>query len=141
MTAISLVEVLGGARSLGGRPVDLKEAVRKGLPFSALEKVARRLELEPAEQARVLAVSVRTLQRLRKQKARLDVAVSDRLMRVARLYTEAAELFDDRARAGRWMRAPNHALGGQPPLALLDTDAGVQEVEEVLNRLRYGIYA
>lgn len=136
----SLAAALGGARVLGARRPDLQAAIRAGLPVAALEHMARDLALEPAEQAKVLAVSVRTLQRLGKQRGRLDAAASDRLVRLARIYTEAAWLFEDDDKAARWLRTGNPALNGEAPLALLDTDVGTRRVEAVLDRLRHGIY-
>ncbi len=136
----NLATALGGARVLGARRPDLAAAIRAGLPVTALEHVAENLALEPAEQARVLAVSVRTLQRLGKQRGRLDAAASDRLVRLARIYTDAAWLFEDDDKAARWLRAANPALDGEAPLALLDTDVGTRRVEAVLDRLQHGIY-
>jgi len=44
-------------------------------------------------------------------------------------------------KAARWMVAPNRALGGERPFDLLDTDLGVRAVEEILQRIQYGMYS
>ncbi|NEN93043.1 MAG: DUF2384 domain-containing protein, partial [Okeania sp. SIO3H1] len=31
--------------------------------------------------------------------------------------------------------------GGKTPLELLDTDAGTQQVDELLNKIEYGVYS
>ena len=38
-----------------------------------------------------------------------------------------------------WIQTPNAALGKQQPLTLLDTDIGVQQVDQVLGRIEHGI--
>jgi uncharacterized protein (DUF2384 family) len=38
-----------------------------------------------------------------------------------------------------WIHAPNPSLGKQQPLTLLDTDIGVQQVDQVLGRIEHGI--
>ena len=43
-------------------------------------------------------------------------------------------------KAQRWMKAPNRALDGMRPLDELDTEIAAREVEDVLGRIRYGIF-
>ena len=38
-------------------------------------------------------------------------------------------------------RLSNHALSGETPLSQMDTDAGVHQVDDVLTRIEYGVYA
>lgn len=33
------------------------------------------------------------------------------------------------------------ALGGEVPLNLLDTEAGVEQVDDILTRIEYGVYS
>jgi putative toxin-antitoxin system antitoxin component (TIGR02293 family) len=44
-------------------------------------------------------------------------------------------------KAARWLHTENRALGGQTPLALLDTDLGTRQVEEVLGRIEHGVFS
>jgi uncharacterized protein (DUF2384 family) len=39
------------------------------------------------------------------------------------------------------MAAPNRALGGKKPFDQLDTELGVRSVEEVLQRIAYGMFS
>lgn len=39
------------------------------------------------------------------------------------------------------MVKPNRALGGERPLALLDSDVGSLAVERVLGRIEHGVYS
>ena len=45
-----------------------------------------------------------------------------------------------RGGAVRWFATPNPALSGETPLSLLDTDAGVRQVDDVLTRIEFGVY-
>jgi putative toxin-antitoxin system antitoxin component (TIGR02293 family) len=46
-----------------------------------------------------------------------------------------------REKATLWLESRNRALGGAPPLSLLDTDIGTQAAEDVLTRIEYGVYS
>ena len=82
---------------------------------------------------------MRTLAR-RRQERNLSPDESDRVYRAARLVAQAEEVLGDLARAARWFKAPNRALGHARPLDLLDTDIGSRQVEEVLGRVDAGVY-
>ena len=44
----------------------------------------------------------------------------------------------DPARASRWLRRTNRALGGMAPIAVIDTELGARQVENLLGRIAYG---
>lgn len=137
--------LLGGHAITRGKRADMASAVRKGLPYSAYAALVRELDIEPALQTRLFAVSVKTLQRAKaraKHRTPLDRNVSDRVMRVAQVFADAVNVFaGDTARAAEWLRAPNRALGDTRPIDQLDTHVGAQEVLDVLNRIRYGVFS
>ncbi len=137
-----VLDMLGGPGMLRRRKAaavrDWREEVRRGLPYRSLESVRRRLGLSVTETAGLLRMPARTLAR-RRQAGRLDVDESDRLYRLARVAAHAASVFGSEERAGAWLQRPNRALGGEPPLRVLDTDAGARQVEEVLGRLEHGV--
>ena len=72
---------------------------------------------------------------------RLSPTESDRLYRTRRLFEHARTVFDNEAAARTWLSTSNTALSDESPLSLLDTDAGVRLVDEVLTRLEFGVYA
>jgi uncharacterized protein (DUF2384 family) len=42
----------------------------------------------------------------------------------------------------RWMKKANHSLNGEVPLELaLRSDDGAHEVEQLLGRIQYGVFA
>jgi len=135
------ISVLGGAKILGRNvrsPESLAERVRKGLPFAALSAVMEQYGISRAVLCDILYLSPRNFLR-RKEQKRLSADESDRLYRLARVLAHANRVFEDPEESVDWIKTPNAALGKQQPLTLLDTDIGVQQVEQVLGRLEHGI--
>lgn len=138
-----IAETLGGYRVMKARVRSadlLRDRVRRGLPYSALEALAARLRAPLGELGDALHVPARTLAR-RRRAGRLTSDESDRLVRLGRVAALAAEVLGDWPRAVRWLRQPNRALGQRVPLQHLDTDLGVREVEAVLLRIEHGVYS
>ena len=144
MATHSVHDVLGGEVVLG-RPMSkggaLAELVREGLPVKALFLLAERLDLRQAEISEKLGIPQRTLTRRLMQHSKLMAAESDRTVRLAQVYSTAAETLGDGDKAAQWLKTPNRALRGGRPLDQLDTDPGVREVEDVLGRIAYGVYS
>src|SRR5881296_2515643 len=92
-----VVEVLGGPSVFKGRAVptstELRERIKRGLPFRSLESVRERLRLSVPEAASVLHMPIRTMAR-RRHTRRLDGDESDRLYRIARVAAQAFALFE-----------------------------------------------
>ncbi len=115
---------------------DMREAIREGFPHAVLEELMRASGLTLKELAHALDLSTRSLQRRRR--GRLARFESDRLYRMARLLALARESLGDEARANRWLKRANHALGGLAPIAAIDTELGARQVENLLGRIAYG---
>ena len=71
----------------------------------------------------------------------LSPVESDRLLRASQVFDHARAVFDNDRDAVAWCSKPNHALSGETPLSLMDTDAGVHQVDDVLTRIEFGVYA
>ena len=144
MATHSVPDVLGGEVILG-KPLNksgaLAELVREGLPVKALLLLAERLDMRQAEISEKIGIPKRTLTRRLAQHSRLTAAESDRAVRLAQVYSTAAETLGDGDKAAAWLKTPNRALRGGRPLDQLDTDPGVREVEDVLGRIAYGVYS
>ena len=144
MATHSVLDVLGG-ESILGRPMNkggaMAELVREGLPVKALFLLAEQLDLRQAEISEKIGIPQRTLTRRITQHSRLTAAESDRTVRLAQVYSTAAETLGDGDKAAAWLKTPNRALRGGRPLDQLDTDPGVREVEDVLGRIAYGVYS
>lgn len=114
------------------------EHVRRGLPVRALDQLAQSLEIDRAELARVLRVSLRTLQRKAAENQRLSPGASDRLARVRRILDLATEVLGEQGKGARWLTSRSRALGGEVPLQMLDTDIGTQRVQQELHQIEFG---
>lgn len=122
-------------------PIKIYEKVRVGFSYSAFEHFQRNASLSALALAELTQIPARTLAR-RKEQGRLGPEESDRLVRFARVFARALELFEGAADSARaWLSAPQRALGGATPLALAATDVGANEVQNLIGRLEHGIPA
>ena len=121
-------------------PRELSDEVRRGLPASTIGAL-RESGYSIDEIARVTANSVRTVQRYlleKRRSERLNLATSDRVVRLATMTLLAERLIGTHAKALEWLRAPSRYLGGVPPLELLETEVGTQSVVQSLYSIAYG---
>lgn len=120
---------------------DLQTAAQKvaeGLPTYALEHVQDRLLLNTGELSELVQISVRTLNRRRKD-ARLPPDESERVYRLNRLIEIATDVLGSEAEARSWMKHPAHALGGSRPIDVARTEPGAKIIEQLLGRIDHGI--
>lgn len=137
-----ILNALGGRQVFGpgSHPIDLMKEVERGLPTKSYSVIAKALELTPEEEDRLLQVSLRTRARW-KQRMRLDPAISDRLVRLARILALAEKVLESHTNAVAWLREPSDAFNGRTPLELMTTDVGAEKVSNTLYQMEYGIYA
>ncbi len=115
--------------------------LREGLPFAAVDALARELELSRKELASLLSIPMTTFGR-RKDKGRLDPSESDRAWRIARIKAKALEMTcGDNAEAMRWLNTSKEILGGETPLQHADTEMGAQEVVDLIGRTMHGVFS
>ena len=119
---------------------DLIAAIKAGFPADRVENLRDSLELSTRRISDLLNIPSSTLAR-RRRAGRLDRDESERTYRVAHLLERATEVFGSLERARAWLKAPQYALGGAPPLAFADTEPGAREVERLLGRIEHGIPA
>jgi putative toxin-antitoxin system antitoxin component (TIGR02293 family) len=110
------------------------------VPFAAVERLSRRLQVPEQRLLDLIAVSRRTATR-RKQEGFLKPTEADRLLRVARLVELAARIFGSEDKASRWLNTSHPMVGDAPPVTLLDSDAGAQLVSDELTRIDFGDFA
>ena len=143
MATHSVSDLLGGESILGKQVRKggaLAEVVRKGCRSRRLSS-GRAAYLRQAEISEKIGIPQRTLTRRLAQHSRLTAVESDRAVRLAQVYSMAADTLGDGDKAAEWLKTPNRALRGGRPLDQLDTDPGVREVEDVLGRIAYGVYS
>jgi putative toxin-antitoxin system antitoxin component (TIGR02293 family) len=141
MTTTALAAALGGSEVLGAAidsPLEWVEALEQGLPTAALDAAVESGILS-REEVEELVIPRRTLSHRRQKRQDLTLEESDRLSRIARLTTRAAETLGSREEAVAWLREPNGALGGARPLELLRSGEGALLVEQLLVRIDHGV--
>ncbi len=140
-----ITDALGGPKLLGKKTktiLDLADLIQKGLPTQSVFFLQKQMGLGDDDYSSTLGVSNKWLGRYRKTpRQHLDANVSDRLYRIARIFTLAEEVLEDKESANHWLHRPQSGLGERTPLELMKNEAGAREVEELLYRIEYGIYS
>jgi putative toxin-antitoxin system antitoxin component (TIGR02293 family) len=121
--------------------IELMPLIRRGLPSTSLERLARHLDLSAVATIESLGLAKRTIARRLHEHKPLSTEESERVVRLARVFAEAKHVLGDEAKARRWLHKPNRTLGGETPLHLLDTDIGASAVFEELGRIEHGVFA
>ena len=115
-----------------------------GLPGRALRYLVDGLTVleTDASLERAIGMSLRTYQRRKAAPARpLNPEQSGRAWKFAEILSRATEVFGSQEEAEQWLERPAIGLDRQRPIDLLATPAGIELVEDHLNRIRYGVYA
>jgi putative toxin-antitoxin system antitoxin component (TIGR02293 family) len=126
------------------RPLAAHDALVVGLPAELLQSAVEQVGLlrDQTIFESVMAMSLRTYQRLRDQPGkRLDLEASGRLWRFAEILARTMELLGGQPEAEAWLAAPQIGLEQRRPIDLLATPAGTALVEQLLDRMDYGVYA
>ena len=127
-------------KNVSAHPNALIRSIRQGLRFGELETLQEQIDLPLEQLARKLAISRSTLQR-RKTAGRLSSDESDKVMRFARLLDHAVKVFGSLTNARAWLKHPQRGLGGAIPLDYAETEVGAREVDNLIGRIDYGVYA
>ncbi len=121
-------------------PHQLVEVVQGGLKFDEVQALRLDLGLPLDQLAEKLGIARATLHR-RKASGRLAPDESDRVIRFARLFRQAEQVFGGAEEGRQWLAFPQHGLGGAVPLDYARTEVGAREVESLLGRIEYGVYS
>lgn len=136
-----VAEVMGGQQTLG-RPVnslqDLSRAVLRGLPKDALKRTVRRVFPEPAEANEVMNRIIPPATYKRRRNI-LKVDESERTERLARVIAAAEYVWADPAKAHRWLVKRHPELDHKSPVESALTELGARQVEDILDRIFYGL--
>ncbi len=141
-----IVALLGGSRVLPhplSGPLDAHEMLLQGLPGQALTHLVDSLVVlrRTASLEKAVGISLRTFQRRRDAPAKpLSQEQSGRAWKFAEILARATALLGSQEEAEGWLERPAIGLDQRRPIDLLATPAGVQLVENFLQRLEYGVY-
>lgn len=117
---------------------DLLRIVGQGLSPRVYKRVMKKLDL-PLD----LIGPATAMRRRIRGNERLNQTESERLLRVARVYSEAVRLFRDDASAMAWMNTPAELISGQPsvkPMRLAAYDSGARLLESNIRRTAHGLF-
>lgn len=129
---------LGGQADRPTSPLEIIERIRRGLPIKALDRVS--LVVAPGDvNFKYLVVPRATLARRKKQREKLSVDEGDRVVRLAKVWAFARDVWGSEEEARAFFFHPHMMLEGLRPVdVVLATDMGARLVEDILGRLKYG---
>lgn len=113
--------------------------LKKGLSTESFDQLKTRLNVSDSKLASIVQISNRTLNR-RRVKGRLRADESERVLRLARIYDQAVDVFGSDEAATSWLKHPARGLGGAIPLEYADTAPGAEEVMMLLGRIAHGAF-
>lgn len=117
-------------------------AILSGVNVRAISPMARRLDIAAEDLAGRVGMSRSTYHRKAQMGGTLDALGSDALAKYAALFDKAVEAFDGDADAARqWLKTEQPGLGNRVPLDFARSTVGFREVEKLLTRIDYGVYA
>jgi putative toxin-antitoxin system antitoxin component (TIGR02293 family) len=129
-------------RGLLSPDLDSRLAITNGsITGKRVRSLRTNLELPIGDVARVLGMSERNMMRREQGETALSVADADRAYRIARVADLAVELLGDTDRAKAWLKSPHPYLGGEAPVAMIETEIGTDLVIESLYAIAYGAVA
>lgn len=89
----------------------------------------------------VFDVSLKTLQRYAKHDKPLNPRQSEIALKLLSLFNKGVEIFGEGTAFMAWMYKPAFGLGDQIPFEIINTNTGMDLVEEELFRIEYGVLA
>lgn len=128
-----------GIRSGDRQKIQTK--IRQGLSYKAFSILEKALALPQKDLAQALQIPISTLRR-RKEANLFHSDESDRLVRYARIKDAALDLMQgDDAAAIEWLHSPIDLFANETPLTHANTEMGAKDVEDLILRLRHGVFS
>ena len=119
--------------------LDLAEAVKRGLSIAAVDRVARFISPNDVSLRNRIVPKATLARRKAGTERRLSPQESDRVARMASLWTLTLDVWQSVEAAQRFLREPHPLLKGKIPFEVaVETEIGARTVEEILGRLKYG---
>jgi putative toxin-antitoxin system antitoxin component (TIGR02293 family) len=115
----------------------IEEAIARGLPRDALQRVARAISPDSIAATRLVHAVVPKSSLSRR--GTLTPAQGEQTERLARLFAYAQRVFGDAGDARAFMHNPHPELQGRRPVDAALNELGGRAVERVLDALAYGL--
>lgn len=118
------------------------QVIRKGVPYESLGTISQKINIPVIKVLKLVGVPQPTYNKKKREHAFMDSRTSELVLRLSELIDYGQDVFNlEDEKFQRWLKKPNLSLGGIPPVKLLDTISGIDEVESCLNRIEYGNFA
>lgn len=113
-------------------------AIRAGFAASILLDAERHFGISAARIHAIVGLTEADARHLIATRARLDVAQSERLWRLADVAIMAKRVFENEASSQQWLRSPHQLFRGQAPIDQLNTHPGAVAVYQMLQAIMAG---
>lgn len=125
--------------AFAGDTVDVIARMRHGTPARTIPHVASTLGISQDKLFELLDLPKSTVKGRISANAMLSSTEQDRIYRAEKVLARAVQVLEDEDAARVWINRENRSLGGEIPLALLDTEPGYELVLDTLGQIEYGV--
>lgn len=117
---------------------ELNELIIKGLPKTCLIQMVKHLSSDTKIQNKIQnrLISPATFKR---RKDVLNAQESESVERMARIYALSLDVWGDQDDARQYLFTPNPQLNNDTPIDISFTELGARLVEEMIEKMRYGL--
>lgn len=134
---------LGNSFSTGDMHVvsaaDKITIIKNGISKKELEILKEESNLDYETLSGILSVSKAKLHG-KKGTEKFDQNTSERIMLLADVLAYGQSVFEDKDSFNEWLKTNSKALGNKPPIELMDTIYGIDEVRKEIGRIEYGVF-
>lgn len=127
------------AATFVGNTSEIIGRMRSGIPADVIVRLAARIGISQDGLFQMLRLPKSTMKARISKNDFLSASEQDRLYRTEKVFMRALAVLEDDESAKAWVVRANRSLGGEAPLALLDTEVGYELVLDTLGRIEYGI--
>ncbi len=122
--------------------IEIDQNIRSNkIPLEVISKLSKELDLNEQQVYSLVNISSSTISRRKKEGKGLKPDEAGRVYRIAAIISLAESTLGDHERSIRWLKTPAKFLGGAVPLELLETEAGTDEVRNLLLRIEHSVYS
>jgi putative toxin-antitoxin system antitoxin component (TIGR02293 family) len=119
-------------------PYQIVVYANKGLPASSFDDLIRISSGSRDVFANRLNVSLKTLDRYKKEGKKLDPLMSEIILKWIELYSKGMEIFGSIPSFNRWLEKPAFGIHSARPDELMSTSSGIELILSELRKIEYG---
>lgn len=119
-------------------PIRMVVSANNGLPATSFDDLIRVSHQSRELFANRLNISIKTLERYKKEHKPFDAIMGELILKWLQLYRLGFEVFGSVKAFNRWLGKPAYGLQGHCPDDLINTSGGIDLVTEELHRISHG---